>query len=74
MNYQIGDSLLHELIKDVIRSFYILLKSDSRFFQEVSLNVTTSQFTNAVEVDANEFTLKFGRNFVSKLRYFMVVL
>ena len=54
----IGRSPSQELIEYVEGTFIFRLTNGSRFLQEVSLDVGTSDIARSIKIDANKFTLK----------------
>lgn len=47
----------HDLVEDVVGTFQTLLGDDTGFFQQVGLDISTSQFTSWAEMNTDEFTL-----------------
>ena len=54
---QVWHGLLKHLVEDVVRPLHLLLESDARFLQEVSLDVATSKLPLDVEMYPDEFAL-----------------
>lgn len=58
----------HDLVENVVRTFQRLLRDDTSFLQQVSFDISTSQFTRWTEMDTDEFTL-----FCVNIKMFSVV-
>lgn len=59
---QSSNGTRHHLVEDVVRTLQSLLGDDTSFFQQVCLNIGTSQFTTWPEVNTDEFTLEEKKN------------
>ena len=53
------------LVEDVVVTFASQLEGDTRFFEQVSLDITTREAARGTEVDTDEFT-ESGRVIVTK--------
>merc|ERR1712223_2126606 len=56
----VWDKRLQELVEDVVGPLNFLLLGNTRFLQQVRLNVTTSQLARSSEMDTDEFTKSGG--------------
>ena len=60
LTFKSGDLVGHDLVEDVVGAFQRLLRDDTGFLQQVSLDVGAGQLAGGSEVDTDELTLEVG--------------
>ena len=58
ITFQVGDTIGHDVVEDVIASLQLLLVGDPRFLQQVDLHVSPGELPTLVEVDTDELPLR----------------